>query len=103
MKPARRNGFFSLLLAGILAATVGCGGSSNSSTSSGSGSNAPNNVQTITVNAGPPAGTNRRSLNQAFPTVLLSPPPTTSNFHTTTAIPLATTPPRLPTPPPHLS
>jgi len=55
MKPARLHAIFSLLLAGILATTVGCGGSSNSSsgTSSGGGSNAANNVQTITVNAGP--------------------------------------------------
>jgi Protein of unknown function (DUF3443) len=86
MKPARLNGFFSLLLAGILAATVGCGGSSNSSTSSGGGSNAANNVQTITVNAGPTAGTNRRSINEAFTSVMVCAPGSTSNCQTISGI-----------------
>jgi hypothetical protein len=88
MKPARLHAMFSLLLAGILATTVGCGGSSNSSSSTGGGgsSNAANNVQTITVNAGPTAGTNRRSSNEAFTSVMVCAPGSTSDCQTISGI-----------------
>src|SRR5260370_9145603 len=89
MKPARRHEFFSLLLAGILAATAGCGGSSrSSSTSSGGGSTAVNNVQTITVNTGPTAGPpiNSPAINEPFTSVTVCAPGSTSNCQTISGI-----------------
>jgi hypothetical protein len=90
MKPARLHGFLSLLLAGILAATVGCGGSSSSSTSNSSGGSTPavNNVQTITVNTGPTAGPpiNSPAINEAFTSVTVCAPGSTTNCQTISGI-----------------
>jgi hypothetical protein len=88
MKPARLHEVFSLLLAGILVATVGCGGSSSSSSTSsgGGGSTTANNVQTITVNAGPTAGTNFRAINEAFTSVTVCSPGSTSTCQTISGI-----------------
>src|ERR1700723_3085565 len=87
MKLARRHEFLSFFLAGILATTVGCGGSSSSSssgTSSGGGSTTANNVQTITVNTGPTAGPpiNSPAINEAFTSVTVCAPGSTSNCQT---------------------
>jgi hypothetical protein len=86
MKPAPLREFFSLLLAGILAATAGCG--SSSSTSSGSGSTSVNNVQTITVNTGPTAGPpiNSPAINEPFTSVTVCAPGSTSNCQTISGI-----------------
>jgi uncharacterized protein DUF3443 len=90
MKPARLHEFFSLLLAGILAATVGCGSSGRSSTSNSSGgSTTPvNNVQTITVNTGPTAGPpiNSPAINEPFTSVTVCAPGSTSNCQTVSGI-----------------
>ncbi len=89
MKPARLHEFFSLFLAGILAATVGCGGSSSSSTSSGGGSTpAVNNVQAITVNTGPTAGPpiNSPAINEAFTSVTVCAPGSTTNCQSISGI-----------------
>jgi len=91
MKPARLHEFFSFLLAGILAATVGCGGSSSSSTSTSSGGGstpAVNNVQTITVNTGPTAGppTNSPAINEAFTSVTVCAPGSTADCQTISGI-----------------
>ena len=89
MKTARLHEFFSLLLAGILAATAGCGGSGSSSTSSGGGSTpAVNNVQAITVNTGPTAGPpiNSPAINEAFTSVTVCAPGSTTNCQTISGI-----------------
>ena len=89
MKPARPHEFFSLFLAGILAATVGCGGSSSSSTSSGGGATpAVNNVQAITVNTGPTAGPpiNSPAINEAFTSVTVCAPGSTTNCQSISGI-----------------
>jgi len=89
MKPARLHEFFSLFLAGILAATVGCGGSSSSSTSSGGCSTpAVNNVQAITVNTGPTAGPpiNSPAINEAFTSVTVCAPGSTTNCQSISGI-----------------
>jgi hypothetical protein len=89
MKPARLHEFFSILLAGILAATAGCGGSSrSSSTSSGGGSTTVNNLQTITVNTGPTAGPpiNSPAINEPFTSVTVCAPGSTSNCQTISGI-----------------
>ncbi len=86
MKRARRHEFLVLLLAGILTTTVGCGGGSSTgtSTSSTGGSTAVNNVQTITVNTGPTAGApiNSPAINEAFTSVTVCAPGSTSNCQT---------------------
>ena len=86
MKLQRFHEFFSFLLAGILAATAGCGGSSrSSSTSSSGGSTTPvNNVQTITVNTGPTAGPpiNSPAINEPFTSVTVCAPGSSSNCQT---------------------
>src|SRR6266478_600701 len=86
MKRARRHEFLALLLAGILTTTVGCGGGSSTgtSTSSTGGSTAVNNVQTITVNTGPTAGApiNSPAINEAFTSVTVCAPGSTSNCQT---------------------
>ena len=91
MKPPQLHEFFSLLLAGILAATVGCGGSGSSSASNGGsgGSTTPvNNLQTITVNTGPTAGPpiNSPAINEAFTSVTVCAPGSTSNCQTINGI-----------------
>jgi len=88
MKPLQLHEFFSLLLAGILAATVGCGGSGSSTSNSG-GSTAPvNNVQTITVNTGPTAAPplNSPAINEAFTSVTVCVPGSTTNCQTISGI-----------------
>jgi hypothetical protein len=89
MKLAPLHEFFSFFLAGILAATAGCGGSSrSSSTSSSGGSTTPvNNVQTITVNTGPTAGPplNSPAINEPFTSVTVC-APNTSNCQTISGI-----------------
>src|SRR6201998_3675091 len=87
MKPARPHEFLWLFLAGILATTVGCGGgssTSSSSSSSGGGPTTANNVQTITVNTGPTAGPpiNSPAINEAFTSVTVCAPGSTSNCQT---------------------
>src|ERR1700719_1135963 len=81
MKLARRHEFLSFFLAGILATIVGCGGSSSSFIS---GSTSANNVQTITVNTGPTAGPpiNSPAINEAFTSVTVCAPGSTSNCQT---------------------
>ncbi len=89
MTSRRLHEFFSLLLAVIMAATVGCGGSGSSTSSSGGGSATPvNNVQTITVNTGPTAGApvNSPAINEAFTNVTVCAPGSTSNCQTISGI-----------------
>src|SRR6266478_3908284 len=89
MTSRRLHEFFSLLLAVIMAATVGCGGSGSSTSSSGGGSATPvNNVQTITVNTGPTAGApvNSPAINEAFTNVTICAPGSTSNCQTISGI-----------------
>jgi hypothetical protein len=90
MNPARLRIFFSVLFSGIFVATVGCGGSGSSSTSSGSSGSTPavNNVQTITVNTGPTAGPpiNSPAINEAFTSVTVCAPGSTTNCQTISGI-----------------
>jgi hypothetical protein len=69
-------------------ATAGCGGSSSPVTSSGGGSTTANNVQTITVNTGPTAGPpiNSPAINEAFTSVSVCAPGSTSNCQTINGI-----------------
>ncbi len=87
MKPARRYEFLSLLLAGILTTTVGCGGGSSTGTSTssgGGGGSTANNVQAIIVNTGPTAGppVNSPAINEPFTSVTVCAPGSTSNCQT---------------------
>ena len=90
MKPtARAHDSLWALLAGILMAIAGCGGSSSPATSSGGGSTtAANNVQTITVNTGPTAGPpiNSPAINEAFTSVTVCAPGSSSNCQTINGI-----------------
>jgi Protein of unknown function (DUF3443) len=90
MKPtARAHDSLWALLAGILMATAGCGGSSSPGTSSGGGSTtAANNVQSITVNTGPTAGPpiNSPAINEAFTSVTVCAPGSSSNCQTINGI-----------------
>src|SRR6266478_5629779 len=90
MKRARRHEFLALLLAGILTTTVGCGGGSSTGTSSGSSGSTPavNNVQTITVNTGPTAGPpiNSPAINEAFTSVTVCAPGSTTNCQSISGI-----------------
>jgi hypothetical protein len=90
MNPAPLRIFFSVLFSGIFVATVGCGGSGSSSTSSGSSGSTPavNNVQTITVNTGPTAGPpiNSPAINEAFTSVTVCAPGSTTNCQTISGI-----------------
>ena len=90
MKPtARAHDSLWALLAGILMATAGCGGSSSPGTSSGGGSTtAANNVQSISVNTGPTAGPpiNSPAINEAFTSVTVCAPGSSSNCQTINGI-----------------
>src|ERR1700746_3327212 len=90
MKPtARAHDSLWALLAGILMATAGCGGSSSPGTSSGGGSTtAANNVQSNTVKPGPTAGPpiNSPAINEAFTSVSVCAPGSSSNCQTINGI-----------------
>src|ERR1700746_4058478 len=82
MKAMLPREFLSLFFAGILTTTVGCGGSSTTTSSGGGGgSTTANNVQTITVDTGPTAGPpiNSPAINEAFTSVSVCAPGSTSN------------------------
>ncbi len=93
MKPAHLHQFLLLSLAGVLAATVGCGGSSSSSTTGGGGggtspTSPASNVQSITVNTGPTAGPpyNDPYVDGAFTSLTLCVPGSTTNCQTISGI-----------------
>src|SRR6201981_3884375 len=89
MKAMLPREFLSLFFAGILTTTVGCGGSSTTTSSGGGGgSTPPNNVQTITVNTGPTAGPpiNSPAINEAFTSVTVCAPGSTSTCQTISGI-----------------
>jgi len=93
MNRALQRGFFFLGLAGVLAATVGCGGGSSGTTNTGGGGNTGSgspvsNVQSITVNTGPTAGApyNNPYVDGAFTSVTVCVPGSTSNCQTISGI-----------------
>jgi Protein of unknown function (DUF3443) len=91
MTRAGRHELFSLLLAGILASSAGCGGSSRSSattSSGGGGSTTVNNVQTVTVNTGPTAAPpiSSPAINEPFTSITVCAPGSSSTCQTITGI-----------------
>ncbi len=85
MKRVRLQRFLYLSLAGALAATAGCGGTSNgSNTGGGGGGGSTANVQAITVNTGPTAAPplNSPYINGAFTSVTVCAPGSTTTCQT---------------------
>jgi hypothetical protein len=85
MKRVRLQRFLYLSLAGALAATAGCSGTSNgSNTGGGGGGGSTANVQAITVNTGPTAAPplNSPYINGAFTSVTVCAPGSTTTCQT---------------------